>query len=242
MMKTGIDVSEWQGVIDWDKVKGKIDFAILRAGYGRAVSQVDKKFEANYKACKEKGIPCGVYWYSYATTPEEAEKEAETLLSVIKGKQFEYPIYFDVEESKVLAMGKAKVTAIVNAALNKIEKAGYWVGLYMSASPLSTLVEDATKKRFAVWVAHYGVEKPSYSGDYGVWQYSSKGKIEGINGDVDMNKGYVDYPSLIKVKGLNGYNKAVEQTKEITENKSVKVAVTIGNEVYGGTLYEMKGE
>ena len=97
-MKSGIDVSSHQGKIDWTNVR--TDFAILRAGYGREISQKDAQFEANYEGANAAGIPVGVYWYSYAMTPEEAQKEAEVCLEVIKDKQFGYPIYFDVEEEK----------------------------------------------------------------------------------------------------------------------------------------------
>lgn len=236
----GIDVSKWQGRIDWNKVKDKIDFAILRAGYGRLETQKDTTFEQNYKGCTENKIPCGAYWYSYAKTPEEAEKEAEVFLNVIKGKSFEYPIFFDVEEQNVLALGKEKVSAIINAALAKIEKAGYWAGLYMSSYWLKTVVDEQTRKRYAVWVAHYDVTEPSYDGEYGIWQYSSKGKVDGINGDVDLNIGYKNYPELIRKANLNNL-KFDELEKNENEN-SITIAVTIGNDVYGGTLFKMEGE
>ncbi len=103
----GIDVSVHNGDIDWQKVKADgIDFAIIRAGYGKLESQKGQKFEQNYKNAKATGIPIGAYWYSYAMTPEEAELEADVFLSVIKGKQFEFPVYFDLEEKKQFDLGK----------------------------------------------------------------------------------------------------------------------------------------
>ena len=107
MIKNGIDISEHQGVIDWQNVNA--EFAIIRAGYGREISQKDKQFEANYNGCKSRNIPCGAYWYSYAVTPDEARKEAAVCLEVLKGKQFEYPIYFDIEEDRQLRLGKQLV-------------------------------------------------------------------------------------------------------------------------------------
>ena len=171
MMKNGIDVSEHQGVIDWTKVKA--DFAIIRAGYGREISQKDKKFDINYAGAKAAGIPCGAYWYSYAQSEEEARTEAAVCLEIIKGKQFEYPIYFDVEEQRTLKLGVDKVSAIINTFLRELENAGYFAGLYMSAYPLKNYVNDTTRRRYAVWVAHYGVSKPDYNGQYGMWQKSS---------------------------------------------------------------------
>lgn len=235
-MKKGIDVSEHQGKIDWTKVV--TDFAILRAGYGKSVSQKDKQFDANYSGAKAQNIHVGAYWYSYAMTPDEARREADCLLEVIKGKQFEYPIYFDLEEDKQLKLGKEMVSAIITAFLERVEAAGYWVGLYMSASPLNTLVSDEIKKRYAVWVAHIGVSKPGYNGTYGVWQYSWKGSVNGISGDVDMDYSYVDYPLQIKAKGLNGYGgKPPEQDTVLDE---ITVEMTVNGKKYSGKLKEVK--
>lgn len=204
MTKIGIDVSKHQGNIDWQQAKGDINFAILRAGYGREISQKDPTFETNYKGCKDNNIPVGVYWYSYAMTADEARKEAEVCLQVIKGKTFEYPIYFDIEEAKQFALGRAKCTEITQAFLDKVEKAGYWVGIYSSKSSLEAYLSEDIRSRYAVWVAHYGVKKTNYSGVYGIWQKSSTGRIKGVNGNVDIDECYVDYPTQIKKAGLNG--------------------------------------
>lgn len=211
-MYKGIDVSSCQKRIDWTKVS--VDFAIIRAGYGRYATQKDSEFEANYSGAKKKGIPVGAYWYSYAVTPSEAQTEADVFLSVIKGKQFEYPVFLDLEEQKQLALGKDQVSAIIRAFLEKVEKAGYWVGLYMSANPLTNLVTDDIKKRYSIWVANVGVDKPAYSGAYGMWQYSWKGSVSGITGDVDLDYSYMDYPAKIKAKGLNGYGEIKEETPQ----------------------------
>ena len=233
-LKKGIDVSAHQGKIDWKKVN--VDFAILRAGFGKVISQKDDQFEANYSGSKAAGIPVGAYWYSYAMTPDEARQEADVFLEVIKDKQFEYPVYFDIEEQKQLSLGKEKVSAIIKAFLEKVEKAGYWVGLYMSASPLTDCVTDDIKNRYAVWVANVGVSKLAYSGAYGMWQYSWKGRIEGISGDVDMDYAYVDYPAKIKAKGLNGYGKEPDKP---AEKKTITAEIEIGGVKYKGTLTEI---
>lgn len=230
-MVLGIDVSKWQGNIDWNKAKRKIAFAILRAGFGNLTSQKDTCFEANYKNAKSAGVPIGCYWYSYAKTPDDARKEADAFLEVVKGKQFEYPIYYDIEESDVLKLGKDKVSAIAKAFLEKVEKAGYWVGLYMSASYLNSVISDDVKKRYAVWVAHYtNAAKPSYNGDFGMWQYTSKGKVDGISGDVDMNRCYCYYEDYIRNKGLNGFKKGEVDFDVVT------VKANINGEDYSGEL------
>lgn len=238
-MYKGIDVSSHQGAIDWNKVNAAgIQFAILRAGYGKVISQKDSCFESNYSGAKAAGIPVGAYWYSYAMTPEEARKEADVFLEVIKGKQFDYPVFYDVEEQNQFNLGKEKVSAIIRAFLEECESAGYWVGLYMSASPLSSYVADTIKQRYCIWVANYGVSQPSYSGTYGLWQYSCTGRVDGINGDVDLDYCYVDYPAKIKEKGLNGYGEQPDKLPE-TVKKEITVQMTIDGVKYTGTLKEI---
>lgn len=219
-MKRGIDVSRFQGEIKWDKLN--VDFAILRAGYGREVSQKDYYFERNYRECKRLGIPVGCYWYSYATTAEDARKEARACLEVIKGKQFEYPVYFDIEERKQISVANE----LCKAFCDEMEKAGYWVGIYSFASFLNSYICKEIKNRYAVWVAHFGVGKPNYNGDYGMWQYSDKGRIDGINANVDLDYCYLDYPAEIKKAKLNGFG----------ENTSTSVKYTVKP---GDTLWDI---
>lgn len=229
-MKKGIDISYCQKKVDWAKVTA--DFVIIRAGYGRYVNQKDSMFESHYAGAKSRSIPVGAYWYSYAMNEDEARKEADTCIEVLKGKQFEYPIYYDVEESKTLALGREKVSAIIRAFLERMEQAGYWVGVYGSYSSLTNLTAEDIRKRYSVWLAHWDVQKSPYIGDYGVWQYGI-GKANGVTGDCDMDYGYVDYPALIKAKGLNGYTVTPDEpakpaTKEIT--------LVIDGESWSGTL------
>lgn len=228
----GIDVSVHNGNIDWKKVKADgIQFAILRAGYGRELSQKDARFEENYKNAKAAGIPIGAYWYSYAMSEDEARLEADVFLSVIKGKQFEFPVYFDAEEKKQFELGKEKLSAIMRAFLEKVESAGYFVGLYGSASSLTTHTSDDIKNRYTIWLAHW-VEKTNYSGAYALWQYSEKGSVSGINGNVDLDICTTDFPAIIKSKGLNGF----VQTPTAEPDNKVNVTVQIGNDNYKGTL------
>lgn len=235
MSMKGIDVSKHQGNVNWSHVKADgVQFAIIRAGYGKQASQKDTQFENNYAGCKSNGVPVGAYWYSYAATPAEAKQEAAVCLNIIKGKTFEYPIYFDIEEPSVLAKGKAACTAIAKAFLEAVEQAGYFVGIYSSKSHLESCITEELRTRYAVWVAHYGVEKTTYHGQYGIWQKSSTGKVSGIRGNVDMNECYTDYPAAIRKKGLNGF-KAVQTaaTAKPAQAKSWKKgqAVHIGSNV-----------
>ena len=232
-MKKGIDVSKHDGVIDWQKAKnsGFVDFAVLRAGYGRLIEQKDKKFEANYQGCKENGIPCGAYWYSYAHSVAEIQTEARVFLEAIKGKQFEYPVYLDFEEKSQFNLGKAKCTEMAKAFLEILEDAGYYAGIYSSKSHLENYFTEDILTGYTVWVAHYGVSKTSYKYPFDIWQYSSDGSVPGINHRCDMNCCYKDdFPEIIKNAGLNGFTKTSDATespkksidelaKEVLENK-----------------------
>lgn len=204
----GIDVSYCQNEVDWDaaKASGLVDFAILRAGYGREIFQVDTQFERNYAACKRLGIPVGVYWYSYATTAAEAEQEAKVCLKTIRGKQFEYPVAFDIEEARSLPQADALCTAFCNA----LEKQGYYAAIYTFKSALENNISAAIKSRYDIFLSHVGVQQTSYAGAYGLWQYSWTGRILGISGDVDLDYAYKDYPTIIKAAGLNGFTKTTQ--------------------------------
>ena len=208
VQKRGIDVSYAQGVIDWDAVKasGQVDFAILRAGYGKEYSQIDDQFERNYNECKRLGIPCGAYWYSYATTAAEAEQEAEVCLSVLKGKQFEYPVAFDIEETRCLPQADALSTAFCTA----LENAGYYTAIYTFKSALESNFSATVKNRYDIFLSHIGVQQTDYAGSYGLWQYSWTGCISGISGDVDLDYAYKDYPTMIQKARLNGFTKTTQ--------------------------------
>lgn len=206
MSMKGIDVSKHQGTVNWSHVKADgVEFAIARAGIG---CKEDIQFRNNYAGCKSNGIPIGVYWYSYATSEAEARQEAAACLQVLKGKTFEFPVYYDVEEKKQFALGKSKCSAIAKAFLETVEKAGYWVGLYSSKAYLESYFTDEIKTKYAVWVAHYGVGKTTYHGQFGIWQKSSTGKVYGISGNVDIDECYVDYAAAVRKAGLNGFQKS----------------------------------
>ena len=232
--KKGIDISYCQKQIDWNKVTA--DFVIARAGYGRYTHQKDSMFESHYAGAKSRGIPIGAYWYSYAMNEEDARKEADACIEVLKGKQFEYPIYYDVEEKDQFDLGKGKVSAIIRAFLERLEAAGYWVGLYGSYSSLTQFTDEDIRKRYAIWLAHWDVQKSPYSGAYGVWQYGV-GKADGVTGDCDLDYSYVDYPAKIKEKGLNGYGKPPEDNSD--ESSEISVEMILNGERYAGKLHKV---
>ena len=223
----GIDISKHNGNINWDAVKssGKVDYVILRAGLGRLASQSDKNFEKNYSECKRVGLPVGAYWYSYAMSVDEARLEAKACLEVIKGKQFEYPIYFDIEEKKQFALGKQMVSSMITAFCEELENNGYFVGVYSSRSYFQTHIAESCKTAYTSWVAAWG-SSPDYSGPMDMWQKSEKGSIPGIQGNVDLDECYRDFPSTIKKLGKNGFAKQDAQTKVEPKSTSTSQSAT----------------
>lgn len=210
--RKGIDVSTWQGDIDWKKVKADgIEFAMLRSSFGKEniEKQTDNKFHQNYKNAKAAGIPVGAYHYSYAKTVEDAKKEADFFLSVIEGCQFEYPVAFDIEDASQMNLGKKLITDIIMAFCERVQSAGYYVSIYTNLDWLTNRIDMSRAKIFDVWLAQWN-DKPTYTGSFGMWQYSAKGTVNGISGSVDMDRAYLDYPEIIKGAGLNGYTKAAE--------------------------------
>lgn len=191
-MLKGIDVSHYQGEIDWKKVKAAgVEFAIIRAGYGKYAYQEDPCFEDNIEGAYNAGIPVGVYWYSYADTVAEARQEAEVCLTVIKPYKdmITLPVFFDQEyEPAILAAGNSIRTQCCVAFIKAIEAAGYKAGLYGSQDWLDNKIDDSQiPATSTVWVAQYG-SKCTYKGRYTIWQYTSTGKVNGIKGNVDMNE------------------------------------------------------
>lgn len=218
----GIDVSAHQGKIDWQRVQAAgIDFAMLRACYGwDNDEQIDREFSSNVAGCTAAGMPYGLYHYSYAHTPADAVLEARFFLRVLSSLQPAYPLAFDFEDPSQVGGTDAKgnyykgldVAAqmeIIDAFMATLEQAGCYAVLYSSASALTRLYRFAPTRmqRYDCWVAHVGASSPAFPGTYGMWQYSWKGKIDGIQAEVDLNYSYKDYPAIIKAAGLNGWGK-----------------------------------
>ena len=220
MVIHGIDVSNHQGSIDWSKVE--IDFAILRAGFGRYAHQKDSQFERNYAGAKAAGIPVGAYWYSYARSAEKAREEAKACLQVLHGKQFEFPIYFDIEDRTQWNLGKAVLTAICEAFCDTLEKAGYFAGVYASTYWFTNKLDHARlASKYTIWLADYrAVYNKTLTRD--MHQYTSSGHMEGISGRVDFNTCTLDFPAIIKKAGLNGYSKTAAPDSPVLKTFSAQ--------------------
>lgn len=235
MIYRGIDLSKHNGNVDFEKVKAAgIDFVILRAGFGKSIIQKDKRFEEYYSGAKKAGLYVGAYWFTYATNPATAAVEARVCAECLKGKQFEMPIYYDLEDdpssnSYPLKTGIQNCSEMVRVFCSELENKNYWAGFYASRSVIQTLITPEVAKRYAVWVAEWGT-KCKYAGDYGLWQYSETGRINGISGNVDLDFCYKDYPTAIKRLKLNGFDEDYRVIIEpFTKDDAEKYLASIKN-------------
>lgn len=226
----GVDVSSWQGKVDWEKVKndGKT-FAILRIGTGKGK---DTYFEENYKNAKNAGLDVGCYFYTYAVTVEEAQKDAETVLSWLDGKQLEYPVYYDMENSAQLAASITTEmrTKMCLAFLDKMQENGWFAGTYANGNWFSNYLDKSKLgEKYELWLASWmnsGLPSRDYSSEYGMWQYTDSGKVNGISTAVDLDVAYKDYPTMMKNGGFNGFDAVFEDVDEewiITSSNGVNV-------------------
>lgn len=201
----GIDVSKHQGTINWDAVAAdpSVQFAILRAGYGRYESQKDPTFERNYAECKRLGIPVGAYWYSYAVNSADAATEGRLFAKVLAGKQFEYPVYFDQEDGSIPPMQRTACALAFFGAMGAAWYKGYYsYTAWMPSVDLAAIRQHCD----TVWLADYRAN-PDQTIQRDMHQYTSSGTVTGIGGRVDCNRAYVDFPALIKGAGKNGFEK-----------------------------------
>ena len=221
MPRTILDVSRWQGRIDWDKVKasGKVDGALLKTvSTNRKLSKrkdglyIDPTFERNYSECKRLGIPVGVYYYTYATDKQMADAELALLKTALTGKTFELPISVDVEDNKIKKLSTQALTDLAAYALATVERWGFYALLYVGLNFAQTelYMGGAALRKYDVWLARYPrdksktkpEDKPKTDFAFGMWQYTSSGKIPGIAKGADLSVAYKDYAAIIQRAGL----------------------------------------
>lgn len=204
----GVDVSTWQGTIDWNKVKADgIDFAMIRAGYG--MNNIDQQFKANALGAIKAGVHIGFYWFSYAYTAAMARAEADYLCDAVEalGLPIMFPLAFDYEYDSDLKAKKEgyspDIVAQADAFLARIEERGFYAINYTNLDYLNRGFSKLSQ--FDLWLAHWGVDSPSKS--CGIWQYGSDGVVDGISGRSDVDMAYYDYPAIMTRTGLNGLTK-----------------------------------
>lgn len=216
--KTIMDVSRWQGNIDWDKVKarGKIDGVMLKTvSTNRKLSNrkdglyIDPTFERNYAECKRVGLPVGVYYYTYAVSHTSADAELALLKTALAGKTFELPICVDVEDNKLRKLGKQALTDLTAYALATIEQWGFYALLYtgLNFGETRLYMGGAALRKYDVWLAAYRDDKPTPAWSFGMWQYTSTASVPGITGNADLSHAYKNYAAIIAKKGLDRLRK-----------------------------------
>ena len=198
-----MDVSRWQGRIDWDAVKrsGKIDGVMLRVlGSKGGKPYVDPAFERNYAACTARGIPVGGYYYTCAVTPRQTAAEMAALRAALAGKNFQMPIAIDVEGANLRALTPAKLSARVAEAAAQLEAWNLYAMVYTYTNFADTALDMAALAAYDLWIADYRGHRPTRK--HGMWQYTSTGKMDGVSGPVHFSPAYKEYPNIIQRKGL----------------------------------------
>lgn len=206
MSYKGIDISQHNGSINFDELKSQVDFAILRLGWigNNNNHTLDTKFHEYYNECKRVGIPVGVYVFCYARSEEAARSGANWVFNYVVKGDIDLPIYIDMENDdssffKLSSLGKRTLTDIAIAFNEVIESSGQWAGVYANLDWWKNyLIKDELIPRYTSWIAHYGVKENKYDGQYDMLQYTSSGKLNGINGNVDMNVMYRDLINEMK--------------------------------------------
>ena len=219
MKRFGVDISRWQGDFDMAKAKAEgVTFVIVKGGGGDSGLYVDRKFAANYDNAKRLGLPVGCYWYSKALTVAQARQEANYFYEkCLKGRQFELPVYMDVEQKDMLALGKRALTDIIKAFLNALTAKGYFAGIYSSKSMFGDYMYDNELASFPHWVAQWAAAC-TYSGQYGMWQFGGEvnklrsNKVAGVVCDQDYM--LTDYPALLAMTGKNDFREVEKMTEQ----------------------------
>ena len=241
----GIDVATFQGEIEWKKAAADgVDFAMIRVGgrgYGSGAIYEDARFADNLREAEAAGVDCGVYFFSQAISETEAREEARHVLDRLSGHTLAYPVAIDTEwisdsnGGRANSLSRTARTDIVNAFCTEIKAGGYYPLVYADKNWLTNHLESA-RLIADVWLAQYN-DKPTYTGKFTMWQHSSKGRVAGFRGNVDLDVCYVDYPALIRAAGLNGLGKP-EPEPEPAPEPEPDTAMKAGDAVrYAGRLY-----
>ena len=228
----GIDISEYQPSVDFEQLKASgIDFVMIRTGFGRNPDQYDKCLSKHVSGAEKAGLPYGFYHYSYALTPAQAEAEAEFALELAKGYAPTMPFAYDIEDASQKTLTPTALSAIADTFLTKINNAGYYPMLYSSLAGLKSRFDGDLLKKYDVWLAQWA-SSPTYSGEYGMWQYTSSGRIGGVDGPVDMDIAYKDYPAIISEmeKPAPAFDNIPDEYARIAVEKALSKGILLGDD------------
>lgn len=243
----GLDVSEFQGTVDWEQVKAAgYQFAMLRAGYG--FGTLDQQFARNASECNRIGLPIGVYWFCYAVSPETARQEADGCINAISSYRLDYPICYDIEQATInyaaqngVTVTKDLATQFVQNFCSRVEERGYFAMYYSNRNFLNNYFPTDFSSRFALWYAYYNNQFDQTK--CGMWQFTDQGSVPGISGNVDLDTSFVDYPSVIRKAGLNHLDGATPPSPTPPAQDYITYVVQPGDTLSGiaaryGTSYQ----
>ena len=245
----GIDISRWQGDFNINQAMNEgVKFAIIKAGGADDGKYKDSQFENNYNKCKNAGLPVGAYFFSRCINESEALEEANYFLELLKGKQFEYPVYIDVESSRQKESNKIELTKAVKKFCETVENAGYYVGIYANLSFFKNYLNESELKDFDKWIAQWS-KACTYDDNYGMWQFGGETNVIRSNkvcGQVvDQDYALKDYPTIIKNAGLNGFSANTNSNSNTNININTETSYTVksGDTLSGiasryGTTYQ----
>ena len=231
----GIDLSKHNGKVDFNQVKkAGVKFVILRCGYASLSNRTnlykDEKFEEYYKGAKAAGLGVGTYFYSRCNSDATGLAEAKYIYSLIKDKQFDYPVWLDVEDLNTFkSTTKEKMTSAIITCLEYLEKQKIYCGIYTGKYFLRDYMVESKLKPYDKWIAQWGT-KCTYEGGFGMWQFGGETnklkpvKVAGVSSACcDQNYAYIDYPTVIKKAGLNGYNTTGTKVQKYTTTDNLNV-------------------
>lgn len=239
ILRKGIDISAWQGSYNLKSALSEgFDFVVIKGGGGDDGLYVDSKFSRNYDLAKSLGMSVGVYWFSKALTVSDAVKEADYFFeNCLKGRQFDLPVYIDVENKTQLAIGKRLLTDVVKSWCKRLESKGFFVGIYSSQSYFSSYMNDDELQDYAHWVACWSSDCDYKGESFGMWQYGGEtnyirsSQVAGQTTDQDYL--LIDYPVAIKEARLNGYQDVMEPESPVSSNRSVQRLLDIARAELG---------
>lgn len=241
----GIDVSRYQASLSLSQAKSAgFDFAILRGAYtsygSHRAKNKDISFEKFYMQSRKIGFPVGVYYYSCAQTMAEGKAEARFLYdNCLKGKQFEMPIYIDIEDAHWQLANKKGVTDAIIGFCEYLEERGFYVGIYASLSWFNTQIDTARLSQYTKWVASWSKSKPTFKfNGFDMWQDSDHGKIGNVT--VDTDQAFIDFPTIIKQAGKNGYDKAQAVAKPKKTTSTTTIHIVKAGETLSGIAKKYK--
>lgn len=217
LYQNGIDVSRYQGSINWSDVaaSGK-QFALVRIGSSNKNGvYVDPYFLQNVNGARAAGLRVGAYYYTYAKTTSAVDQELSTFMNAMDGLQFEYPIFVDVEDNSLTSLGKTQLTNLVRYAMDVLMRNKWYAGWYSYTSFINTYLNANVLNSNPLWVADYR-STLGYTGPYSLWQYSSSGKVGGISGACDLNYSYFDFLPDIRAGGYNNYGSSGPNMMDVT--------------------------